>query len=82
MLRLQITKQYRELLFKREIAHRGRAKTGYQDRAGGESQGAYLTLRPPSPPPFHRQNTHSSFFLYDLWRKWEFKCQQNCDTTS
>ena len=58
MLRLQITKQYHELLFKREIAHRGVprrvTKTGLVGKVKGLSP-----LRPPFPPPPSTSKTHT-----------------------
>lgn len=82
MLRLQITKQYHELLFKRQIAHRGVPRRVTKTGLVGKVKGLSSLSVPPSPPPFHLQNTHSSFFLYDLWREREFKCQHNCGMTS
>ena len=60
MLRLQITKQYRELLFKRQIAHRGVprrvTKTGLVGKVKGLTS---LSVPPPPPPPPSTAKTHT-----------------------
>lgn len=64
MLRLQITKQYHELLFKREIAHRGVprrvTKTGLVGKVKGLSS---LSVPPPPPPSTAKTHTLLSFCM-------------------
>ena len=64
MLRLQITKQYRELLFKREIAHRGVPrrvnKTGLVGKVKGLTS---LSVPPPPSPSTAKTHTLLSFCM-------------------
>ena len=59
MLRLQITKQYRELLFKREIAHRGVPRRVTKTGLVGKVKGLSSLSVPPSPPPPSTSKTHT-----------------------